>query len=253
MSETTTLSDHLHRAPFTLAMSSGFFGFFAHAGMLAALESAGHRPVAFAGSSAGALVASLAAAGADAGTIVDELQRLDRADFWDPAPGPGLLRGAKFRSKLAALIPVERIEACPRPLRVSTFDVRRRATHVIDRGPIVPAVYASCAVPGLFHAIEHDSRWLLDGGVLDRPGIAGIPEGTRILHHHLASRSPWRRRGSPALVPPRRDGLVSLVLRDVPRSGPFRLDEGRRALAHAREATLRALARPIVEGSVVLP
>ncbi|MBA3819296.1 MAG: patatin, partial [Deltaproteobacteria bacterium] len=38
---TTTLGDWLGRAPFALAMSSGFFGFYAHTGMLAALTGRG--------------------------------------------------------------------------------------------------------------------------------------------------------------------------------------------------------------------
>jgi NTE family protein len=44
--------------------------------------------------------------------------------------------------------------------------------------------------------------------------------------------------------------MVTLVLDDLPRSGPFRLDAGRRALALAREAMQRALAAPIVDGVV---
>ena len=51
-----TLRTWLTEAPFTLGMSSGFFGFFAHAGVLAALEEQGLTPRAVAGSSAGALV-----------------------------------------------------------------------------------------------------------------------------------------------------------------------------------------------------
>ena len=32
-----TLRDHLHSSPFTLALSAGFFGFYAYAGVLRAL------------------------------------------------------------------------------------------------------------------------------------------------------------------------------------------------------------------------
>lgn len=246
------LGDHLAREPFTLVMSSGFFGFFVHAGMLDALERSGLSPAGFGGSSAGALVGGLAAAGVPTSTLVEELLGMRREDFWDPAPGPGFLRGERFRRKLGSMLPVTRIEDCPRLFRVSTFDVGRRATHVVDRGPLVPAIYASCAVPGLFHAIRHDSRWLVDGGVRDRAGLAGFPAGTRILHHHLASRSPWRRPGDPAMTPPRRPGLVALVLEGLPRSGPFRLDAGRLALDRAREATARALDLPVEGGLVSL-
>ena len=51
-----TLRDWLAGKPFTLVMSSGFFGFFAHAGVVSVLEEQGLRPARIAGSSAGALV-----------------------------------------------------------------------------------------------------------------------------------------------------------------------------------------------------
>ena len=57
------LSEWLAEGPFTLAMSSGFFSFFAHTGMLGSLTTAGHVPRAVAGSSAGALVGGAWAAG----------------------------------------------------------------------------------------------------------------------------------------------------------------------------------------------
>jgi len=107
---------------------------------------------------------------------------------------------------------------------------------------------ASCAVPALFHPVWIDRRAYWDGGILDRPGLAGIPAGERVLFHHIASLSPWRTR----LSVPRRAGMITLVIDGLPRSGPFRLDAGRRALELAREATLRALDAPIVDGLVRL-
>ena len=247
-----TLRAWLAEGPFTLAMSSGFFGFFAHAGMLSALEEAGLVPERVAGSSAGALVAGLWAAGLDAAELEAELVRLRREDFWDPAPGLGLLRGRRFRAHLDALLPVNDFAACRAPLSVSVFDLLARATRVLDRGELAPAIQASCSLPVLFQPTWHHGRPLLDGGVLDRPGLHGVPHGRRVLHHHLASRSPWRSERDPSLVPPRRDALVALVLDDLPRSGPFRLSDGVRALGAARAAARRALALPVDDGVVRL-
>ena len=98
----------------------------------------------------------------------------------------------------------------------------------------------------MFHPVWIARRPYWDGGILDRPGIAGVPPG-RLLFHHIASRSPWRSLSPPL---PRRAGLVALVLEDLPRSGPFRLEEGRRAMQLAREATERALDRPLERGIV---
>lgn len=244
-----TLRAHLEEAPFQLAMSSGFFGFFAHAGMLSALSEEGIVPASACGSSAGALVAAAWASGVDRATFADVLARLRREDFWDPGPGLGLLRGERFRRLIDELFPEKRFEDTRAPLAVSTFDVITRRTHVVTTGRIAPAVVASCAVPLLFHPVRHEGRLLLDGGIRDRPGLAGAREG-RTLFHHLSSRSPWRLPGDPSLAVPVRDGLVTLVIDGLPRANPHRLGPGVRAMQLAREATKRALDRPL-HGAVV--
>jgi NTE family protein len=247
---TPSLRAWLAEAPFTLAMSSGFFGFFAHTGMLSALEEVGLLPERVSGSSAGALVAGLWSAGLDAPVLIDELTRLRRHDFWDPAPGLGLLRGKRFRARIEELLPVRDFAACRVPAALSVFDVYARATRVLADGALAPAIQASCSLPGLFQPTWHGGRPLLDGGILDRPGLEGVPRGRRVLHHHLAARSPWRLKESKSLLPPERPGLVALVLDDLPRSGPFRLHEGVRAIDAARRATRRALERPVERGLV---
>jgi NTE family protein len=244
------LRDWLEERPFTLALSAGFFGFFAHTGMLSALEEAGLLPVRVSGASAGALVGGLWAAGLDAPELTRELTELTRDDFWDPGIGLGLLRGQKFQARLERLLPVDDFAHCRVPAALSVYDVLTRSTRVLESGRLAPAIQASCTLPGLFQPKWHRGRPLLDGGILDRPGLSGVEEGARVLHHHLASRSPWRRKGSAALAPPRRASLVAVVLDGVPRTGPFRLAEGVRALRVARAAMQRALDEPVDDGVV---
>lgn len=236
--------------PFSLTMSSGFFSFFAHTGMLSALEERALVPGRVSGSSAGALVSGAFAAGLSTADLERELSRLERRDFWDPRPGLGLLRGALFDARLRAMLPVATFEACRIPAAVSVFDVRTRSTHVRTTGDLALAIRASCTVPLLFHPVWAGARPLLDGGILDRPGLVGMPEGERVLFHHIVSRSPWRGKDSEGLRVPARKNMVVLKIHGLPRSGPFRLDEGRRALALAREATRRALALPVRDGVV---
>jgi NTE family protein len=154
------------------------------------------------------------------------------------------LRGRRFHEKLEALLPVANFEGCRIPFAASVFDVVTRTTRILDRGALAPAIRASCTLPFLFQPTWHEGRALLDGGILDRPGLLAVAEGERVLYHHLASRSPWRRRGSPALQVPEREGMTSLVLADLPRVGPFRLEEGARALEAAYARARSALARP---------
>jgi NTE family protein len=222
-------------------MSSGFFGFFAHAGVVSVLEEEGLRPARVCGSSAGALVGGLWAAGVPASRIREELLALRREHFWDPAPGLGLLRGARVRERLEAALPVALVEDCPTPLAVSAFDLSTRRTAVLASGPLAAALHASCAFPFLFQPVHRDGRWLLDGGVLDRPGLAAVGPGERVLCHHLTSRSPWRRADSPALRVPEGPALRAVALPGLPRTGPYRLERGREAMRRAAEGMRRAL------------
>jgi len=128
---------------------------------------------------------------------------------------------------------------------VSSFDLLARRTRVLDRGDLARAICASCAVPGLFHPVWVDGRPQLDGGVADRPGLRGMPDGVRLLFHHIASRSPWRLPGSRSMRIPDRTAMTALVIGGLPRVHPFALPRGARAFDLARRATLAALERPI--------
>ena len=235
-----TLREWLQQEPFSLTMSSGFFGFFAHCGMLTVLEEEGLIPRRLSGSSAGALVAGAWAAGLDAPDLAHELLKIERHDFWDPRVGLGLLGGRLFRSKLESILPRAHFHECRAPVAVSVFDLRRRTTRVLTSGALPVALHASCAVPFMFQPVRYEDTLLVDGGVLDRPGLQGMPRGERVLFHHLASKSPWRT----SLEMPTRENMTTLVIEGLPRSGPFKIDNGRRAFAAAREATKRALGRP---------
>jgi NTE family protein len=243
-----TLREYLREGPFALAMSSGFFSFFAHTGFLTVLEDEGLLPIRVSGSSAGALVTGAWAAGVDAPELARELDQLERRDFWDPGMGPGFLRGRLFRERLERLLPNARFDRTRVPAAVSVFEVRSRRTRVLESGGLGTAIQASCAVPLLFHPVAIDGRSYFDGGILDRPGLAGMPASEpRVLFHHIASKSAWRTK----LDMPRRRNMVTVALQDLPRSGPFRLEAGRQAFRAARAAMRRALDAKIEDGVVI--
>ena len=234
-----TLREWLREQPFTLAMSSGFFGFYAHTGVIRVLEDEGLLPARAAGASAGALVTAVWSAGVESARLCERLRSLQRSDFWDPGPGLGFLRGRRFASLLEALLPVRTFAECRIPLALSVFDVATRATRVLSSGLLAPAIQASCTVPGMFHPVRHDGRALYDGGILDRPGLAGVPPGERVFYHHLSSR--WLGFGVP-----RRAGMVALEIEALPGPDPFRLHRGRLAMDLASAGMRRALQRPVV-------
>ncbi len=241
----STLREWLSAHPFTLAMSSGFFGFFAHAGVMSVLEEEHLFPARVSGSSAGALVGGLWAAGVSPRTICTQLVQLRREHFWDVRPGFGLLRGALFRAHLESLLNGRTFEECRVPLVISAFDLGARRTAVLRSGAVAPALHASCALPFMFQPVRIGQRFYLDGGILDRPGLHGVEQDERVLHHHLVSRSPWRLPGSSALRKPERPNLKTVAIDALPRVNPFRLERGVEAMRRAAEGMRAALSRPV--------
>ncbi len=240
------LRDWLKQGPYTLALSSGFFGFFAHFGALAALEKNNLLPNRISGSSAGALAGACWASGCPITNIQNALARLTKNDFWDPALGLGLLKGQLFRDFIQTLCPVSTIEDCLIPLSISAFDLHSVSTHVLDYGSLSNSVYASCTVPLLFQPIRIGNGLYFDGGVKDRAGLAGTRAENRILHHHLQSQWPplfCHLRESNILT--RRPNMISVVIRKLETVGPNRLQNGKKAYQQAETAFVQALKKPV--------
>ena len=245
MTAPETLRSWLGKEPFTLGLSSGFFSFFAHGGVLDALVEESLVPTAVSGSSAGALTGGLWAAGLEPAEIRRLYLGLRKKDFWDPSPGPGLLRGRRFRRLIRSVVPVQRLEHCRTRLSVSAFDLFRLRTRVMTTGDLARSLYASCAVPGMFHPLWHQGGLLLDGGIRDRPGLRGVPPGERVFYHHVMPRLTWPRKKGAFQSLPDRGNLMAFLIPDLPLPGPDSLQTGAAAWAKARAATLRALDKPL--------
>ena len=239
------LQDWLAEQPFTLAMSSGFFSFFAHAGMLTALIEQGLQPSKITGSSAGALVGGCFASGCTVDELKAELFSLQQADFWDPGLGFGLLKGELFRGRVSALCKVDRVEQCEIPFRASVFNLGSWDTEVITQGSLSKAIAASCAFPFLFQPVVLGGARYLDGGIKDRPGLQGTERGERVFYHHISSRSPWRRKNSPALRIPEADNMQAITISELPRVSPSKLEQGPIAFERAYQQTRELLKRSL--------
>jgi predicted acylesterase/phospholipase RssA len=97
----------------------------------------------------------------------------------------GLVRGRRIREALATMILVPNVEDCRVPFRcVAVADDGTARRKVFRRGPIVPAVYASMSVPGVFlpgPAEEEDGTNYLDGGLAEKtPLFSPISEHRRV-------------------------------------------------------------------------
>lgn len=70
-----------------------------------------------------------------------------------------------FRDVVHFFLPEANIEDMPIPFACVATDINSGEAVVFDRGPLRPAVLASCSVPGVAPAVELDGRHLVDGGV----------------------------------------------------------------------------------------
>ena len=186
-----------------VAFSSGFFGFFAHAGFLAALRELEITPSAYSGASSGAIVAAMAATGMSDLSIRKMLFSVQKEDFWDPDPLPlvfkkalrlfrgytGYLGGKGFAQILRGL-PAERVEECQVPLAITATDLTLKREKVFTRGDLVKAIQASGAVPVLFKPVRIKEALYVDGGVTNKAplkAVADLVDLEEIIVHFIAS------------------------------------------------------------------
>ncbi|UCF57872.1 MAG: patatin-like phospholipase family protein [Deltaproteobacteria bacterium] len=186
-----------------VVFSSGFFGFFAHAGFLAALRDLEITPSGYGGASSGAIIAAMAASEMSDHAIAEMLFNLKKADFWDPDPKlsilksafklfrgyTGLLRGEGFANLLEAL-PIKRIEDCPRPLVITATNLTAQREEIFTRGALIKAVQASGAMPMLFKPVELDGHLFVDGGIVNKApvlALADLIQPETIIVHFITS------------------------------------------------------------------
>lgn len=150
----------------------------AQVGMARALLEAGHQPDMIYGTSAGALnAAALATDPSLAG--VDRLAELwttiTRKDVFPLQPWAALMGLAGFRDHiinpshlarwLRATCQLRRLEDGAVPLVVATTDIQSGDEVLLHKGPAVPALMASSAMPAIFPPVRIGGRWLMDGSI----------------------------------------------------------------------------------------
>jgi NTE family protein len=88
-----------------------------------------------------------------------------------------------FAKWLRTNIPLNRLEDSALPLAVVATDLESGGEVLIERGPAVPALLASCAMPGVFPPVRLNGQWLVDGSVAsDTPIEAAIKAGAQRVY-----------------------------------------------------------------------
>ncbi|MCV7381920.1 patatin-like phospholipase family protein [Mycobacterium alsense] len=160
-----------------LALGSGGARGYAHIGVIEALRARGYEIVGIAGSSMGAMVGGLQAAG-----------RLDEFADWaksltqrtilrllDPSiSASGVLRAGKILDAVRDILGPVSIEQLPIPYTAVATDLLTGKSVWFQRGPLDEAIRASIAIPGVIAPHALDGRLLADGGILDPLPMAPI-------------------------------------------------------------------------------
>jgi len=166
-------------------------------GMLRALLGHGVVPDVVVATSVGAVNGAYLASHGPSEETVEELAELWRAlrrgQVFPLEPLTGLfgflgvrrnlVPGGALRRLVARNLLHERLEALPTALHVVACDVLTGDEVLLSRGPLVDAVLASAAIPGVLPAVEWEGRLLIDGGVVDNTPLShAIALGAREIY-----------------------------------------------------------------------
>ncbi|HID88517.1 MAG TPA: hypothetical protein EYP52_02220, partial [Anaerolineae bacterium] len=155
-----------------LALSGGGVRGLAHIGVLKVLEREG-IPVHFlAGTSMGGFIAAAYAAGFSPNDLEAEALRFSNPryllGFLDRSlPRRGLIAEDKIEGYLREHLGDVTFDRLRLPLALVAVDLNSGEKVVLREGPLVEAVRATTALPGVFPPVERDGQLLVDGGLLD--------------------------------------------------------------------------------------
>lgn len=159
----------------SLVLGSGGARGLAHIGVIECLTEHGYTIRSIAGSSMGALIGGIYAAGeleaykhwVTALSKTDVFRLLDLSFGWS-----GIFKGDRIIDKLRHLIGDRNIEDLPISFTAIATDVEHEKEVWLSKGPLFDAIRASIAVPMVFTPVEIGGVRLVDGGVINPVPIA---------------------------------------------------------------------------------
>jgi len=160
----------VRRPKIGVALGAGVARGWAHIGALQALVEIGVKPDVVVGASVGAVVGGCFAAGR-----LDALEEFARSltkrnvfSFLDFSfNGGGLIGGDKLRTRLETALGAMRIEDLPVRFAGVATEIGDGHEVWLRNGPLVEAMRASYALPGVFEPVRINGRWLFDGAIVN--------------------------------------------------------------------------------------
>ncbi len=161
-----------------LALASGGGRGMAHIGVLQVLTEHNIPIDMISGSSAGALVAAIYAAGTDLRLLEKYLCTLMPKDLIDPtlATRGGIISGNKVSEIMRVLTHDLTVEQTKIPCFIGASDLETAEYHIFEHCKLYEAARASMAIPGVFTPVSIGGRWYVDGGTLQELPVAVLRE-----------------------------------------------------------------------------
>ena len=154
----------------SLVLGSGGARGYAHIGVIEILQEKGYEINAISGSSMGALIGGLYAAG----KLEEFKQWILTLDYFDifklitfSSMSGGLVDAQKVFDKIATMIGDVNIEDLDIKYIAVATDINTQKEVLFTKGKLVDAIRASVSIPTIFSPIVQDDMILVDGGVLN--------------------------------------------------------------------------------------
>lgn len=149
-----------------MVLSGGGARGLSHVGVFKALAEEGIHPQVIAGTSAGAIVAALHAAGYSAEEMLEffvsknpfRVSKLSLAK-------PGIFDTAKVVADFQEYFPDDSFEALAMPIFLTATDLVEARPEIFATGRLIPAILASASTPLVFTPTEIEGHWYSDGGI----------------------------------------------------------------------------------------
>jgi NTE family protein len=150
-----------------MVLSGGGARGLAHVGVLRALAEEGVEPQVLSGTSAGAIVAALYAAGYSADEMLEFFVEKNPFQLSKLALSmkPGIFDTEKVVADFLEYFPENSFEALGKPIFLAATDLVEGRPEILCSGPLIPAILASASTPLVFTPTEIDGHWYSDGGI----------------------------------------------------------------------------------------
>lgn len=151
-----------------LVLSGGGARGLAHGGILKAFDELNLSVSCISGTSSGAMVGVLYAAGIKPDAMIgimskSKLFNLGGLSF----DMKGLLKTTPFKKIIQNNLKINNFEELRIPVTVCLTDFTNAQTIFYDKGPLLEPMVASCSIPLIFSPVQMDGKVMVDGGLLN--------------------------------------------------------------------------------------